>query len=110
LVVKPRDGMMTNVRLADEVHVFTLKKASLADVKQGGVVGITTSQQMDGSQKGVEVYIFPDPPTRNASGFADWSAAARHPLRTDRHLARRSILDGAVGKRAPGMADTMFCV
>jgi hypothetical protein len=62
LVVKERDGKMTNVSLADDVHVFTLKKASLANVKQGSVVGVTARQQMDDSPKAVEIYIFPDQP------------------------------------------------
>jgi hypothetical protein len=62
LVVKEQDGKMSNARLADDVHVFTLKKASLANVKQGSVVGLTTRQQMDDSPKAVEIYIFPDQP------------------------------------------------
>jgi hypothetical protein len=60
LLVKARDGKMMNVKLADDVHVFTLNKASLADIKQGSLVGITAKNQMDGSQKAVQVYIFAD--------------------------------------------------
>ena len=60
LVVKVRDGKMTNVRLADGAHVFTLNTASLADIKEGGLVGITTKRQMDGSQGAAEIYIFLD--------------------------------------------------
>ena len=62
LAVKLRDGRTTNVKLADDVHVFTLKQASLADLKRGGLVGTTAIRQMDGSQKAVEIYIFPDEP------------------------------------------------
>jgi hypothetical protein len=60
LVVKARDGTMTNVKLPDDVHVFTLKQASLADLKRGGLVGTTAIAQMSGPQKAVEIYIFPD--------------------------------------------------
>ena len=35
LIVKARNGMPSNVKLADGAHVFTLKPASLADVKIG---------------------------------------------------------------------------
>ena len=63
LVVKERDGKTTKVKLADDVHVYTLKKASLANVKQGSAVAVTASQQMDDSQKAVEIYIFPDQPS-----------------------------------------------
>jgi hypothetical protein len=60
LVVKARDGKMANVRLADGAHVFTLNTASLADIKEGGLVGVTTKRQMDGSQRAAEIYIFLD--------------------------------------------------
>ena len=62
LVVKERSGMITNVKLADDVHVYMLKKAPLANVKQGSVVGVTARQEMNGSPKVVEIYIFPDQP------------------------------------------------
>ena len=63
LAVKLRDGRTTNVKLADDVHVFTLKQASLADLKRGSFVGTTATRQMDGSQKAVEIYVFPDEPS-----------------------------------------------
>jgi hypothetical protein len=62
LVVKLQDGTMKNVQLADDVHVFTIKKSSLANVKRGSVVAVTASRQMDDSQKAAEIYIFPDQP------------------------------------------------
>jgi hypothetical protein len=60
LAVKLRDGRMTNLKLADDVHVFTLKQSSLADLKRGSLVGTTAMRQMDGSQKAVEIYVFPE--------------------------------------------------
>ena len=62
LAVKARDGTMTNVKLADDVHVFNLKQASLADLKHGSLVGTTATGQMSGPEKAVEIYIFPDEP------------------------------------------------
>jgi hypothetical protein len=64
LVVKEQDGKMTNVTLADDVLVFTRKKAFLANVKQCSAVAVavTASHQMEDSQKVVEIYIFPDEP------------------------------------------------
>jgi len=49
LLVKARDGTMRNVKLTDDAYVFTLKKASLADIKPSGLVGIIVKHQMDGS-------------------------------------------------------------
>ena len=62
LLVKVRDGTMTNVKLADDAHVFQVKQASLADLKYGSLVGAASIRQMEGSQKAVEIYIFPDEP------------------------------------------------
>ena len=62
LVVKARDGTMTNVMLADDVHVFEPKQASLADLKHGSLVGVTSIGQMSGPENAVEIYIFPDEP------------------------------------------------
>jgi hypothetical protein len=62
LAVKARDGTMTSVMLADDVHVFTLKQASLADLKHGRLVGATAIGQMSGPEKAVEIYVFPDEP------------------------------------------------
>ncbi|KRQ94206.1 hypothetical protein CQ12_25805 [Bradyrhizobium jicamae] len=67
LTVKARDGTMTNVKLADDVQVFRLNQASLADIKRGSLVGTTSIEQMgfaDMSPKVVEIYIFPDDPKR----------------------------------------------
>jgi hypothetical protein len=62
LAVKVRDGTTANVKLADDVRVFNLKQASLADLKHGSLVGTTATGQMSGPQKAVEIYIFPDDP------------------------------------------------
>jgi len=59
LVVKERSGMITNVKLADDVHVYMLKKAPLANVKQGSVVGVTARQEMNGSPKSWKSISFP---------------------------------------------------
>jgi hypothetical protein len=42
-------------------------RSAVAVVKQHRVVGVTTRQQMDDSQKALEIYIFPDQP-RNEPG------------------------------------------
>ena len=60
LVVKSRDGTMTNVKFADHVRVFNLKQAALADLKHGSLVGTTAVAEMSGGQKVIEIYIFPD--------------------------------------------------
>jgi hypothetical protein len=72
LWVKGRDGAMSKVKLADKVVVLTLNKMTLADVKQGTFVGITAMPQPDGSQKAVEIHIFPDAMRGTNEGHYPW--------------------------------------
>src|SRR4051794_10541041 len=59
-VVKARGGSEVKVKLPDNVMVVSLVKATLADIKQGSYVGIAGMPQPDGSQKALEVHIFPE--------------------------------------------------
>ena len=72
LSVKGRDGAMMKVKLADGARVLTLNKMTLADVKQGIFVGITAMPQPDGSQKAVEIHIFPEPMRGTGEGHYPW--------------------------------------
>jgi len=65
LVVITRSGASTNVKLAGDAHVFTLKAAALAEVKAGGFVGVVISPQPNGTEGVVELYIFPSDPERD---------------------------------------------
>jgi hypothetical protein len=76
LSVKARDGAMMKVKLADGARVLTLNKMTLADVKQGTFVGITAMPQPDGSQKAVEIHIFPEPMRGTGEGHYPWDLAA----------------------------------
>jgi len=61
LVGETRDGMTVNIRLTDGAHVFTLEPESILDVKVGSFVGIMTKQAV-GTDRVVEIYIFPSDP------------------------------------------------
>ena len=65
LVVQTRDGMTINIKLADGAHVFTLEPVSILDVKVGSFVGIITKPQAVGTDRVVEIYIFPSDPARD---------------------------------------------
>jgi hypothetical protein len=61
LTVKSRDGQTTyKVKIADNVAVRGVVKASLSDIKQNSFIGVTGMPQADGSQKAVEIHIFPE--------------------------------------------------
>jgi hypothetical protein len=72
LNVTSRDGAKMVVKLADNGMVVGVVKASLSDVKQGGFVGITAMPQPDGTQKAVEIHIFPEAMRGTGEGHRPW--------------------------------------
>jgi hypothetical protein len=58
LTVKARGGETLTVKLADNVRVAAMLKASLADIKKGAFIGVTAMPQPDGSQKAIGIHIF----------------------------------------------------
>ena len=72
LSVKGRDGASMNVRLAENAPVRTVIRMALADVKQGSFVGITAIPQPDGTQKAVEIHIFPEAMRGTGEGHRPW--------------------------------------
>ncbi len=59
-MVKARDGSDVTVKLADKVTIRGVAKMSLSDVKPGSYVGAAAMPQADGTQKAIEVHIFPE--------------------------------------------------
>jgi len=72
LDVKGRDGSAVKVKLADDVKVLAVDRKSMDDVKQGVFVGITAMPQPDGSQKAVEIHIFPEALRGMGEGHRPW--------------------------------------
>jgi hypothetical protein len=72
LVVKSRDGSELTVVLADNTRVVAIVKASLADIKPGTFVGITGMPQPDGSQRALEVHVFPEAMRGTGEGHRAW--------------------------------------
>src|SRR5262245_18667221 len=71
-VVKARGGSELRVTLVDKAPVVAVVKAALADVKQGSYVGIASMPQTDGSQKALEVLIFPESMRGVGEGHYGW--------------------------------------
>src|SRR5262245_56666636 len=72
LAVKARDGSAVKVKLADNVGVTAVVKASLDDIKPGVFDGTTALPQVDGSWKAVEVHIFPEAMRGTGEGDRPW--------------------------------------
>lgn len=72
LTVKTREGATVNVVLKEGATVTGVAKAELADIKQNSFVGITAMPQPDGTQKAIEVHIFPEALRGRGEGHRPW--------------------------------------
>jgi hypothetical protein len=72
LDVKGRDGAPIKVKLAEDIKVLAVDRKSMADVKQGVFVGITAMPLPDGTQKAVEIHIFPEALRGTGEGHRPW--------------------------------------
>jgi hypothetical protein len=70
--VKTRDGAEQKITLAPNAQVAGLVKASLADIKSGSFVGVTALPQPDGTQRALEVHIFPESMRGTGEGHYPW--------------------------------------
>lgn len=59
LTVKSRDGAPVTVTLAPDFKVRAVVAETLADIKPGDKVGITSIKAPDGARQAIEVHIFP---------------------------------------------------
>ncbi|MEW6450429.1 MAG: hypothetical protein AB1490_07265 [Pseudomonadota bacterium] len=57
--IKTNEGAST-IALTDNALIVAVVKASMADIKEGTFLGSAAMPQPDGSQKALEVHIFPD--------------------------------------------------
>jgi Domain of unknown function (DUF5666) len=73
ITVKSRDGQTSyKVKLTDNAAVRGIVKAALADIKANSFIGVTGMPQADGSQKAVEIHIFPEPMRGTGEGHRPW--------------------------------------
>src|SRR2546430_1221426 len=60
LTLKSTEGAELKLTLTDNALIVAVVKASMADIKQGTFLGSAAMPQPDGSQKALEVHIFPE--------------------------------------------------
>jgi hypothetical protein len=75
LVAKSDKGDELKINLADKTQVIDAEKASMADIKEGAFIGSGAMPQPDGSQKAIEVHIFPEAMRGTGEGFRGWDGA-----------------------------------
>jgi uncharacterized protein Veg len=72
ITVKARDGKTYKIKLNDNAAVRGIIKAALSDIKENSFIGVTGMPQADGSQKAVEIHIFPEPMRGTGEGHRPW--------------------------------------
>jgi hypothetical protein len=72
LTIKTREGSDVKVKLADKAMIVAVVKAAYTDVKQGAFIGVTGMPQPDGSQKCMEIHIFPEAMRGTGEGHRPW--------------------------------------
>jgi hypothetical protein len=75
LTAKSDKGDELKINLADKTQVVDVLKASMADIKEGAFIGSGAMPQPDGSQKAIEVHIFPEAMRGTGEGFRPWDGA-----------------------------------
>ncbi len=60
LSFRSSEGAELKLTLGDNAMIIAIVKASMADIKEGTYLGSAAMPQADGSQKALEIHIFPD--------------------------------------------------
>jgi hypothetical protein len=74
---KGPDGSAITLKLADKAAITAVLKATFADIKPGDYVGTGAVPQPDGSQKAVELRIFPRPQADGGHFSEGWYGAPK---------------------------------
>ena len=71
-VVKNRDGAELKLTVTDNPLFVAISPSTMADIKPGMFVGSAGMMQPDGTQKAIEVHIFPESMRGTGEGHYDW--------------------------------------
>ena len=71
-VVKSRDGSEVKLTVTDNPLFVAIVPATIADIKPGMFVGSAGMMEADGTQKAIEVHIFPESMRGTGEGHYDW--------------------------------------
>ena len=102
---KGANGSVITLKLADNVAITAVSKATFADIKPGDYVGTGGIPQPDGSQKAVELRIFPRPQADGGHYYEGWYGA---PNGTMTNGFVRPV--GTVGSALAGTGDPSIVV
>jgi hypothetical protein len=76
LTLKTADGAEHTLTLTGNAQIIAVVKASMADVKEGTFLGSAAMPQPDGTQKALEVHIFPEQMRGTGEGHRPYAPVA----------------------------------
>src|ERR1700680_2466695 len=95
LFVKTREGRSVIIKLAENYGVPGVVAASLADIKPGSYVGAAALPQPDGTQRAIEVLIFPEALRAFGEGLRPWDLVPQSTMTNATVAAVVTRVDGA---------------
>jgi hypothetical protein len=94
LTLKPENGAALTLTLADKAQVIAVVKSSMADIREGTFLGSAAMPQPDGSQKALEVHIFPEPMRGTGEGHRPYAPVANSTMTNGTSGAPVTGVDG----------------
>jgi hypothetical protein len=96
-VIKTRDGADLTLTLTDHPLFVAIVKSTMADIKPGMFVGSTGIPQADGTQKAIEVHIFPESMRGTGEGHYDWDLKPQSKM-TNANVEQATTVAGVEGQ------------
>jgi hypothetical protein len=91
LAVKSRGGEDVKLHMTGDMQVVGITKISLSDIKVGSFIGTTTVTGPDGTQKAVEVHVFPESMRGTGEGSRPWD------LRPNSTMTNATVAESVAG-------------
>jgi len=76
LTLKSHEGAALTLTLTGNARIVTVVKASMADIREGTFLGSAAMPQADGTQKALEVHIFPEQMRGTGEGHRPYAPVA----------------------------------
>jgi hypothetical protein len=95
LTIKTIDGASAKVALAAGYSVGGVVKATTADIRKGGYVGVGARPQADGTLMAIQVFIFPEAMRGTGEGHRPWGVLPETTMTNATVADTVSRVDGA---------------
>jgi hypothetical protein len=95
-VVKNRDGAELKLTVTDNPLFVAIAPSAMADIKPGMFIGSAGMMQPDGTQKAIEVHIFPESMRGTGEGHYDWDLKPQSKMTNGNVEQSVAAVDGPV--------------